>query len=188
MPTWEPNADDPVGPKEMLGRRIFTDKIWEGELGAGAGRFRVDHFYDDDPEADFSVDRLGRASEEGPVVRRVGRLAHAEGQNRTPACLFTGWAACGRQHFFTKKCHIAVNPKPIGSNRYHAEMVRDEYRRHRTGLLAFATLLCHVFSLQGHFHKSPPPPTPKEPDGTATRDEDGGTPPSQRPDSPPGQE
>jgi len=162
MPVWEPKAHEPVGAKEMLGRRIFTDNIWDGTLGNGRQQFRVDHFLDRNPEADLSVDRLGRSSEEGPVVRRVGRHAHTEGDERNPPRHFTGWAACGRNHFATAKCNVPVEPRPLedGTNPYHAEIVRDDYRA-GSGLYAFATMIRDVISQQGHFQISPPRRTPK---------------------------
>jgi hypothetical protein len=51
MPVWEPKADEPVGAREMLGRRIFSDKIWDGTVGNGRQQFRVDHFLDQNPES-----------------------------------------------------------------------------------------------------------------------------------------
>src|SRR6266478_4032941 len=114
MAVWEPKVGEPVGAKEMLGRRIFTDNIWEGTLGNGRQQFRVDHFLDLNPKADLSIDRLGRSSEEGPVVRRVGHRAHTEGDERSPPRPFTGWAACSRNHFATAaKCNVPVEPRPL---------------------------------------------------------------------------
>jgi hypothetical protein len=162
MPVWEPKADQPVGAKEMLGRRIFSDKIWDGAFGNGRKLFRVDHFLDMNREADLSLDRLGRSSEEGAVVRRVGHHAHTEGDQHNPPRPFTGWAACGRNHFATAKCNVPVEPRPLedGTNPYHAEIVRDDYRG-RSGPYAFATMIRDVVSQQGHFRNSPPRRTPK---------------------------
>ena len=165
MAAWEPTADEPVGPKEMLGRRIFTDKIWEGSIGDAPTRFRVDHFYDSDPQHDFSVDRLGRASEEGIVVRQISRKAYAEGDARKPALPFAGWAACGRHHFATARCNFEIKPMPLAdeNNPYHAEIVRDEFRT-RNGPYAFATMMRDVFSLHGHLREALNRPKPKKDD------------------------
>lgn len=164
MAAWEPKADEPVGPKEVLGRRIFTDKIWEGQVGDGPRRFRMDHFYDKEPQSDFSVDRLGRATAEGPIVRRVGHLAHTEADARQPSVPFAGWAACSRQHFATTKCNLDIKQMPLedGTNPYHAEIIRDEFRG-KTGPYAFSTMLRDVFTLQGHLTPPPPRRKPQKP-------------------------
>jgi hypothetical protein len=102
------------------------------------------------------------------VVRRVSHHAHTEGEKRSPPRPFTGWAACSRNHFATSKCNIPVASRPLedGTNPYHAEMVRNDYRA-GSGPYAFATMIRDVVTQQGHFTKSPPRRTPKGSDAEA---------------------
>jgi hypothetical protein len=159
MDCWEPHADQPLGPKELLGRRIFSDRIWDGDLDQGQKRlYRVDHFFDDQASADLSIDRMGERGADDMVVAKLAILARTEAAKRSPPRPFPGWAACSRDRMTNKNYTLEVRATPLadGSNPYHAELLRDKYRHERSALWAFAAMARDIFAKHGRFVNSPP--------------------------------
>src|SRR5262245_2230266 len=128
---WDPPTDL-IGDNEIIGRHIFGDRLWEGELSQGERRrLRVEHFQDSRSEIDLSVDRLGRGNVDRKVMGYVGRLASASGRGRTPPQTFHGWAGLRVKAFRSAFKGVSdIHPKPIDSppNPFHAEISRAQFR------------------------------------------------------------
>jgi hypothetical protein len=88
-----------ISDKELVGRRIFGDKIWDGDHSKeGMWIFRWDHFFDErlveinDPNDGLSFDRLGVRRPDKDVLAILRPLAEKEGSDRVPSRQFKGWA------------------------------------------------------------------------------------------------
>jgi hypothetical protein len=51
---------------------------------------------------------------------------------------------------------VRARPPDDGSNPYHAELLRDDFRQNRTQLYAFATMVRDIFVKHGRFVDAPP--------------------------------
>jgi len=118
-----------VDSKEIIGRRIFEDAVWNGDAGSAKKRVRIDHFLDDRLDDGVSVDRLGLNN---PVktVRRVLTpisIRAAEAQNKGP---FRGWVAIANKDIDSWPFHVVSDPVVDGvedCNPHHALIDRAQF-------------------------------------------------------------
>lgn len=158
MAKWSPNPAS-IDQAEVIGRRIFSDAIWDGPLDQGKPRtFRLDHFMETRSEEDVSVDRLGLNAADGLAKRMLTTLADKNAASRGKP--FNGWAACRCKDMTLMGASLAekIYPDPLPNakypeeapNPYHAQISRGE-DRHKTNLLGLAMLMREMFSKKGHW-------------------------------------
>lgn len=113
---WGPPED--IGDKELIGRRVFDDPIFNGELDEAArGRLRLDHFMETREGADVSLDRLGRANAEKRVLNYLlPRCLHAANKFSSRKG-FEGWAGLQVQKVHSdQKLPLKVQASPVWSD------------------------------------------------------------------------
>lgn len=116
-----------VGEKEILGRRVFTDRPFVGGGGrVPEGCFNLDIFFDTRLDDNLSFDRLGEGSPVKAVRKYLTPLADAEAALMRPPRPFSGWAPISMKQltFIT----VIPDPREDPYNPYHAELSRDLYR------------------------------------------------------------
>ena len=159
MATWKAQ-NDPVGSKELLGRRLFgLAKLAGGESQQNPARLDVRHFQES-RDLEFSVDRLGRSNLERQVAKYLNARADYTAQRFTPPRLFNGWATIRAQH---------LNQPPIGAHRFPVTaspingsgLDANQYHAHANlppGLdsLSCALTLRHLFETYGGHHSTEP--------------------------------
>jgi hypothetical protein len=147
-----------VSDKELIGRRIFGDRIWDGYYGQhGAQIFRWEHFFDqrlveaDNPNDGLSFDRLGLRRPDRDVLAILRPIAHSDGQNRMPQRDLKGWAVIEVARLRQVYRNYELKPQPIlepaaDVNRYHAVF---EIRCYQDGDRAreIAVMLSHLASV-----------------------------------------
>lgn len=120
-PSWHPDKRV-VSTKEIIGRRAFLADLFEG--GNMGNIFKIDIFLDDAPEEDLSFDRLGLKVPAADVVSFLTPICRNHGATLNPARDFRGWAAISVARL--KK--LKVVPMVEVENKFHAHLVRDDYR------------------------------------------------------------
>jgi hypothetical protein len=143
-----------VSEKELLGRRIFGDKIWDG-FHQPAEIFRWDHFYEErlilqgDPDDGLSFDRVGIRAIAKDVLAELRPVAEREGLRREPPRQFNGWAVvpAAKMRLLTEceLCPAPINPE----NPYHAVLRIMCYGK-RDRAREIASFLAHLASLPPH--------------------------------------
>lgn len=134
MSLWNPPAD--VSPKEVVGRRAFTRKLYV----ADSHEYKADVFLDLQIGTGLSVDRLGvRIADEGVVeyLAPFGRTMAAKGGQT-----FYGWAQIKVSEV---KDAIAATEAIGEENPYHAEFDRSACQNIET-LRYFAFMLASIAS------------------------------------------
>jgi len=132
---WVPKKTDPVDSREPIGRRLFAipelagakdQKPWKDLL-------KIDHFKENRPPGNISLDRLGEKSVDGKVRKYLIRRAQDAGTKLTPPKDFDGWV-CVRADKLAKPGKGLINfpvvaspiesvdPQAIECNPYHAHV------------------------------------------------------------------
>lgn len=163
MALWKPCPDEPIGPKESLGRRLFGQPPLAGAVGQ-----KIDpkvilnaldlRDFEDQRDGEVSLDRLGESGnpEKGVVAYLLPR-AEADGNKRSPQKKFNGWAAIqARKLTDSSKFQLSIIPSPVAGdgmqeNLYHSHIKALEgdspYR--------IALHLREMFRKHGNIHFSP---------------------------------
>jgi hypothetical protein len=152
-----------IGPKEVIGRRVFGDTIWNDDFGQGRKRvYRLDHFWDKRSSDGFSVDRLGATGIALKVARYLSSIAREECSRRAPPISFAGWATCQAERIQNPPVSFHIRPDPIEeaspvqANPFHALISSDrvDFKDY-----VFAASLRAVFEEHGRFEAAIQPPT-----------------------------
>ena len=166
---WAPS--DVVGNKELVGRRIFDDPIFNGELDQAArGKLRFDHFMETREDGELSLDRLGRSNAEKRVLTYLQPRCDHAGARFQRQRNFEGWAGFQVQQIRqNKNLSLSVEASPIRSdsptdndiedNDYHSHiLIPSNLGKHPEYLVAlhlkhlfdrFGKLVSHSSSLYG---------------------------------------
>lgn len=134
MADFLPSAE--IHEKELVGRRAFgADKKIFSKEGEPT-RYKIDVFLDDRLGTGLSVDRLGVGQVERKIVRALSPIGVAMGERMNKD--FRGWA---QFRVFSFR-HVTFPTEAKGEvNRYHAEIMRDQYPT-AAALRALAFELC----------------------------------------------
>jgi hypothetical protein len=150
MARWVPKPDDPIGPDEPIGRRIFDEPMLTGAQGQGPfPGISVRHF-EENRDGEVSLDRCGRTNVEGGVLAYLFPRARAMGAAFNPPKPFTGWLAVRARQLAepTRGPRLPPNPSPqsgVDENVYHAHIATPGGMDH----YIMALLLREIFARHG---------------------------------------
>lgn len=128
MARWEPDPNQPFGPAEHIGRRLFDEPMLMGAEGqkpyAGLNLRNFEETRGDD----FSLDRLGRTSIEKAVVKYLKPLAGTAGQTFHTAKRFDGWVVVPIRTLTSpaRGAPLPLIASPDDDNPYHAHLLTKD--------------------------------------------------------------
>lgn len=151
MARWKPKADEPVGANEAIGRRLFDEPMLIGaqDQRPYAG-LNLRHFQET-RSREFSVDRLGRAGIEKPVLDYVLLRAEAASKKFTPPKPFHGWAWLKAKEIQQPKkgSPLPVMPSPIAGSELDENLYHGHILLPSVGDYLQALHLRHLFTTYG---------------------------------------
>jgi hypothetical protein len=155
MAQWTPDPDDPVGPNEVLGRRLFVQRKLKGALDQPAfGAPLLGHFLEERDGGEVSLDRAGKTgSADKRVVRFLLPLCVEAGSKRVPPQSFEGWASIVAKRLTPKLPDVDFTLQALqeDGNPYHALVVPKP----PCSPYVFALHLAHQFQCYGEQMKRP---------------------------------
>src|ERR1035437_393533 len=99
MALWKPQGNQPIGPNEHLGRRLFDEPLLTGAQDQKpSARLNLRHF-EEKRDGQVSLDRLGRTSVDKAVMRYLRPRADRAGTRLRPPKVFNGWAVLTARRF-----------------------------------------------------------------------------------------
>jgi hypothetical protein len=134
-PRWTPSAEQPIGPNEQIGRRLFGEpKLAGAEDQPPFKGLDIRHFQNDDRE--YSFDRLGKTGIDRRVLTYLRPRATQHSTRLQPPKPFDGWATVRAGALINASRPVQLFPSPIteagpDENLYHAHALRplerDDY-------------------------------------------------------------
>lgn len=136
MARWTPQSNQPVGPNEHVGRRLFDEPSLMGARDQKPmARLNLRHF-EEKRDGQVSLDRLGRTSFDKAIVRYLKPRADKAGAKFSSPKVFHGWAVLTARKFASPPAPTGYalsviaspeNGNDLDENIYHAH-VADQQR------------------------------------------------------------
>lgn len=152
MARWQPQSDQPVGPNEHIGRRLFDEPLLAGaqdQLSFAGLNLR--HF-EERRDREVSLDRLGQSGIDKAVVRYLRPRAEQAGTTFHPPKTFNDWAVVRARLLSHPPQGPAipaiaspVSGQDLDEDIYHAHVVTPEHFDH----YSMALHLRHLFTGPG---------------------------------------
>jgi hypothetical protein len=164
---WEPERNQPVGPKESIGRRLFEEPVLVGAKDQKPKVFLdVRSFEEKRPPFEVSLDRLGANGVDDRVLTFLTEKAVQQGQSRKPAKTFFGWQHVAANVLATPKTgsfKFPVIPSPVNPdqpndpehNPYHAHVSPPVGSNGPCEPMTMALYLQMLFSKYGDYKACP---------------------------------
>src|SRR6266403_2861623 len=151
MARWAPNAEEPIGTSEPLGRRLFDEPSLAGaqDQVPPIGLLNLRHFQEK-RDRNYSLDRMGKTGVDRSVRSHLLERATNAAKKLTPPKSFDGWAVVRASYLTKASPTVTCSVSPIigdglNENIYHAHAVRPE----NTQEIHFALQLRHLFHTHG---------------------------------------
>lgn len=133
---WKPQIDQPVGPDEPIGRRLFSQPSLVGAQDQKPLlKPSLRHF--EDTRGQVSLDRLGQTGVEKAVVKYLRPRADRAGTKLRPPKAFNGWAVLRARQFGSppapqdEALSVVASPQDghdLDENLYHAHVVNPDIK------------------------------------------------------------
>jgi len=137
MVVWVPNKCDPVGPRERVGRRLFSrSKLAGAKEGDTSTGYELYHFEENRGEGEVSLDRIGLTGSDKRIKAVLLPICQAAGAKYSKPREFTGWATAAAKQIQNpaKGPKVVLLASPVEAdqalgvarNDYHAHACRPE--------------------------------------------------------------
>ncbi len=152
MARWQPQPDQPVGPNEHIGRRLFDEPMLAGAQDQPSFAGLDFRHFEETRDPEVSLDRLGQSGIDKAVVRYLRPRADKAGTTFRPPKAFNGWAVV-RARLLSNPPHgpavpVIASPIPgqgLDENIYHAHVATPDHFDH----YSMALHLRHLFTSPG---------------------------------------
>jgi hypothetical protein len=143
--TWIPDPTEPVGPNEIVGRRLFDEPKLIGATDQRAPDWLLDYRHFEDTRGEVSFDRLGRTGRDRKVVNFLRPKAEKAGQDVEPPKTFDGWATVRAKSLATAakgpSFPLIVSPMYLDQPE-HAD--HNPYHAHAVSVLDAYSMALHL--------------------------------------------
>lgn len=158
MARWVPGVDDPVGPNEPIGRRLFDEPMLVGAIDQIPYNGLILWHFEEKRGSEVSLDRLGKTGIEKAVLKYLNDRGVYAGQKFKKPKKFDGWATVRAKELEAPRVGIPLpviqsrkdikkDQEVLEENVYHAHVeFPDDKDYYDTALH-----LRHLFTTHGEF-------------------------------------